>query len=59
MLCNWQLSKTEIEEKKRKGTILKDTKDGPGFQRESFGNNTDSEGFVRYCKLCNLPFNNA
>ena len=31
--------------KERKEKILKDTKDGPGIQRESFGNSTDSEVF--------------
>ena len=40
MLCN---SFHGRKLKKRKETILKDTKDGPGIQRESFGNNTDSQ----------------
>ena len=40
MLCN---SFQRRKLKKRKETILKDTKDGPGIQRESFGNNSDSD----------------
>ena len=38
MLCN---SFQRRKLKKRKETIFKDTKDGPGIQRESFGNNTE------------------
>ena len=40
MLCS-TFQRRKLKERKEK--ILKDTKDGPGIQRESFGNNTDSE----------------
>ena len=40
MLCN-TFQRRKLKERKEK--ILKDTKDGPGIQRESFGNSTDSE----------------
>ena len=57
MLCN-TFQRRKLKERKEK--ILKDTKDGPGIQRESFGNSTDSEVlFVIASSVSSLPFNSA